>query len=80
MLRSGAEIELWADAYSVEGGNYVFNVLVDATPEEQLDVRVCAETVPPSERVFIAVAIVPEPEVAAIEGGWSLRDDVEIRR
>ena len=60
-LRTGSEIELWADAYSVEEGQYVFCVLVDANHEEQLDVRVCARSVPPTDRVIIAVAIsVPE--------------------
>ena len=76
-LRSGAEMELWADAYDTEpvDGHWQFTVLVDATADEQRGIRVGSHTVPRSQRCVIVVARVPVSEVATIEGGWSLTDE-----
>jgi hypothetical protein len=73
-LTSGAEIELWADGYGTEpvDGHWVFDVLVDATFEEQREVRINSQTVPPSDRCTAVVARIPVAEVEAIVGGWPL--------
>jgi hypothetical protein len=75
-LISGAEIELWADACAMHpvDREWVFSILVEATPDEQRAVRVQHSSVP-SEQVVVTVARIPVGEVAAIEGGWSLADD-----
>lgn len=67
-LTSGAEVVVWADAYSREGPEYVFGSLVDATVEEQESdgIWVTARTPANPERVEIAVARIPTAAVAAI--------------
>lgn len=76
-LKSGAKIELWADGYSTEpiDEHWVFDVLVDATREEQREVRVASQTIPPSQRCSVVVARIPVDEVTAIVGGWPLSVD-----
>lgn len=69
-LRSGAVIELAADAYSEESGHALFSVLADATPEEQDQVHVLASSPMGGPRVIVLVAKIPMTEVAGIEGGW----------
>ena len=76
-LNSGAEVELWADSHTTEpvDGHWVFEVLADATPQEQRSVRIGGETTPPSNRCLLVVARIPVTEVRSIQGGWSLSDD-----
>jgi hypothetical protein len=76
-LTSGAEVELWADGCALHpvDRDWVFSILVDATPEEQRVVRVQDSAAVPSERVVVVVARIPSVAVANIEGGWSLLDD-----
>ena len=76
-LNSGAEIELWADGHPTEpvDGHWIFDVLVDATPDEQHEVRISGQTVPPSDRCCMVIARIPAADVQSIAGGWSLTDD-----
>ena len=68
-MKSGSEIELWADAFGSEpvDGYWEFHLLVDATADEQREVRISSETVPPSTRCGIVIARVPAAEVELIE-------------
>jgi len=76
-LTSGAVLEVWADSYATEpvDGHWQFSVLVDASVEEQREVRVSAYTDPPSQRCEMVVARIPIDEVETINGGWSLSDE-----
>jgi hypothetical protein len=67
-LTSGADVIVWADAYSQEGPEYVFGSLVDATAEEQQydGLQVTARTPANPQRVEIAVARIPKAVVARI--------------
>lgn len=66
-LRSGALIDLWADAFSVENGHYLFGVLVDASPEELGEVSVISRPARDTGFFEILVAKFPEAEVARVE-------------
>jgi hypothetical protein len=79
-LTSGAEVELWADGYTTDSvdGHWQFSVLVDATSDEQGEVRTDGHTVPPSDRCSMVVFRIPVAEVESIEGGWPLGDDPRI--
>jgi len=76
-MKSGAELELWADAHDTEpvDGHWQFGVMVEASADEQRAVRVTDQTLPPSERCVIVVARIPANEVDSIEGGWPLTED-----
>ncbi|PWU44815.1 hypothetical protein DLJ46_23940 [Micromonospora globispora] len=74
-LRSGAVMELAADAYSEADGQLLFNVLVDATADEQ-DQMVIDWRIPNNpRRVGVVVAKVPTAEVAYIYTAPSWFDD-----
>lgn len=65
-LNSGAGIELWADMFSRSEGFYEFVLLVRASPAEQSQAPVVSG--PDGNRdVLIAVARIPETEVAMVE-------------
>jgi hypothetical protein len=66
-LKSGSQIELWADAFSEDGTHYVFGALVDATPEEFGAVEVTSWPPPSPGRSEIVVAKIPVSEVDRIE-------------
>ena len=68
-LRSGAVMELAADAYTENEGHAVFSVLAEATPEEQSQVEVLDWRLA-APRVVVLVAKVPLTEIAKIAGGW----------
>lgn len=76
-LKSGSEIEVWADFHDSEpvDGEWKFGVLVEASADEQQAVRVENRTVPPSDRCVITVARIPAGEVDSIVGGWPLSED-----
>lgn len=76
-LRTGAEMELWADSYSTEpvDDHWEFGILADATPDEQQQIRIDGRTVPRSDRCNVIVARIPVSEVDSIEGGWPLTED-----
>ncbi|GAA2995530.1 hypothetical protein GCM10020229_05090 [Kitasatospora albolonga] len=61
-LRSGALIELWADAYAMEKDAYVFSVLVRAAAAEQAELEVSARTPTDPDRIDIVVARLPRSE------------------
>lgn len=67
-LKSGQTLGLLADSYEEEGEHYVFNVLVNASEEEQSDdhLVITARTPSNSERVLVAVAMIPVSEVEKI--------------
>ncbi|MGB0113204.1 MAG: hypothetical protein WBP59_08275 [Ilumatobacteraceae bacterium] len=58
-LTDDATVELWADSYSEEDGEFVFSLLVDAAPHEQDDLEVTARTPTRPERVIITVCRFP---------------------
>ncbi|RKR89166.1 hypothetical protein BDK92_3504 [Micromonospora pisi] len=62
-------MELWADAYSVQDGHYLFGILVDASPEELSEVTVTSWPSPKPGRVEILVAKIPASEVVQVESG-----------
>ncbi|WP_141579336.1 hypothetical protein [Actinomadura sp. WMMA1423] len=68
-LRSGSEIEIWADGYSREGDHYLFDAYVRASPDEQRQVEVTSRSPGSAENVLIVVARVPVAEVEALYGG-----------
>jgi hypothetical protein len=76
-LTSGRTMELWAHGYSTEpeDGFWVFDVLVDASAEEQDRFRVHNQTVPASQRCTAVVARIPTSDVVSMVGGWSLDED-----
>jgi hypothetical protein len=74
-LRSGAIIELAADAYGEADGYLLFNVLVDATAHEQDQMVVDWRVPNNSRRVGVVVAKVPAAEVTDIYTAPSWFDD-----
>ncbi|MEV5570081.1 hypothetical protein AB0L06_08525 [Spirillospora sp. NPDC052269] len=68
-LKSGSEIEIWADGYSDEGDHYLFDALVRASPDEQRQVEVTNRTPRDAQKVLIVVARVPVAEVVSLNGG-----------
>ena len=73
-LTTGAGVEVWAD--SVEGlagpedqRDYRFESLVDATPDEQLQLHVSGRTPSNPERVLVTVARFPRECVASVSSG-----------
>jgi hypothetical protein len=65
-LHSGSVIELAADAYREADGYLLFNVLVEATPEEQAQMVIDLEF-PNNPLAGVLVARIPAVEVANIE-------------
>lgn len=74
-LRSGAVIELAADAYTEQDGHALFSVLADATADEQKQVHVL-NWPPAAALVVVLVAKIPLSEVATIAGGWPWSDEL----
>ncbi|MFD6565167.1 hypothetical protein [Micromonospora profundi] len=67
-LSSGAVIDLWADAFRVENGHYLFTVLVEASPDELREVEVTSQPPSPSPGfVEVLAAKIPEADVARVE-------------
>ncbi|WP_147341040.1 hypothetical protein [Actinomadura logoneensis] len=68
-LKSGSEIEIWADSYSDEGDHYRFDAYVRASLDEQRQVEVTSRSPGRAENVLIVVARVPVAEVESLYGG-----------
>lgn len=68
-------MELAADAYSEEGGQLMFNVLVDPDADEQGQMVVDWRTPNNPRRVGVVVAKVPAAEVANLYTAPSWFDD-----
>lgn len=67
-MKSGSVIGIWAGGYSKRDGNYVFDIYVEATEEEQgQGVVITGLTPAHPERVTIAVASIPIDDVQEIE-------------
>lgn len=71
LLCDGSRVEIWAD--SVDGltdpnekDDYVFGMLVDASPEEQASMEVVSRTPSNHERVVVAVARFPRGSVTSV--------------
>ena len=62
-MTDGSDIEVWADGYSEEAGDFVFSVLVDATAEEQHQLEVTGRTPTRPERVIVTVCRLPASAV-----------------
>lgn len=58
-MTDGSDIEVWADGFSEEAGDFVFSVLVDATTEEQQQLEVTGQTPTRPERVIVTVCRLP---------------------
>ena len=74
-LRSGAVIELAADAYHEAGDDLLLNVLVDAAAHEQNEMLTEGRTPHTSRRVTIVVAKMPAAEFVDIYTAPSWFDD-----
>ena len=74
-LHSGSVIELAADAYGEVDGHLLFNVLVDATQQEQSQMVVEWKVPNNPARVGVLVAKIPAAEVASIVTAPSWFDD-----
>ena len=74
-MRSGAVIELAADAYGEADGWLLFNVLVDATADEQEQMMIDWRVPNNPQRVGVVVAKVPVAEVANVFTAPSWFDD-----
>lgn len=68
-LKDGSTIEVWADVYCVQEGQYQFESFMKASLDEQRHVRVTAASRQPSSNVVILIARVPASLVESIEGG-----------
>jgi hypothetical protein len=68
-MRSGAVIELAADADTEHDGHALFSVLADATSDEQEQLSLL-DWPAAAPLVVILVAKIPMTEVAEIAGGW----------
>jgi hypothetical protein len=60
--------------FSQEAGMYEFVVMVRADPAEQSKVRVVSGPNGHPGTAVIAVARIPESEVAGVEGGWDFQE------
>jgi hypothetical protein len=78
-LRSGGKIELAADGFREEDGYAVFDIIVDATPDEQAAVRVVGRSPIGGPRVFMMVAKIAMSDVDGIVGGWPWPQDEQKR-
>ena len=72
-LHSGSVIELAADSYSEVDDHLWFDVLVDASPEEQSEMIVTWRVPDSPERVAVLVAKIPATEVASVVTASSWR-------
>ncbi|BCJ55069.1 hypothetical protein Asp14428_65440 [Actinoplanes sp. NBRC 14428] len=70
-LKSGAVIQVAADAYTEEAGYGLFSVLADASADEQQEIEVLSARPEGGRRVDFLVAKIPLSEVAKVVGGWS---------
>jgi hypothetical protein len=70
VLKDGSAICVWAGMYGEEDGYYTFDVLAEASPEEQADSHLVINGHAPAnpERIVFTVAKVPVDLVASI---WS---------
>ncbi|TDC40496.1 hypothetical protein E1281_38240 [Actinomadura sp. KC345] len=68
-LKSGSQVEIWADGYSEEGDHYLFNAFVRASVEEQRHVEVTSRSPASVEKVLIVIARVPTADVESLFGG-----------
>lgn len=66
-LRSGLTLDLWADSYSEEGGEFLFGVLADVPMDEQREVRICDRSPDSQQRVVVVLAAIKSDEVAEIK-------------
>lgn len=74
-LKSGNVLGLVADSYGRQGDFYVFDILVEATEEEQANdyLMITAETPSNPQQIMIAVASVPVADVKEIvTGKWKV--------
>ncbi len=74
-LHSGAVIEVAADAYRETDGHLTFNVLVDATAEEQDQMLIDWRVPRNPGRVGVVVARIPARDVASLFTAPSWFDD-----
>ncbi|MEO3744099.1 hypothetical protein [Plantactinospora sp. B5E13] len=68
-LRSGVQLEVWANGYSVDEGHYVFGTVFDGVPEELAGAPLAAWPPLQAGSFQILVARIPEDEVADVESG-----------
>ena len=65
-LHDGSKLTVWATAYSIEGDDYLFDTLFQATLAEQEEIEVSARTPADSERVMVTAARIPVAIVATV--------------
>lgn len=68
-LKDGFTIEVWADSYCEQQGEFRFESLVEASRDEQRYVRVTAASRRPGSKVLILIARIPAAIVSSITGG-----------
>jgi hypothetical protein len=79
VLKDGSVIGVWADSYGEAQGHYTFEILADASAEEQADdsLVISAETPSNPQRIMFTVARIPIELVANIfSRGWDTTLDV----
>jgi len=65
-LQTGAEIEVWADGYTEEGGRHVFGVLADVDPDEHDRLAIGGKTPSDPRRVIVTLAVIPSDQIATV--------------
>ncbi|MEE6262192.1 hypothetical protein [Plantactinospora sonchi] len=77
-LRSGTQLEVWANGYSVDEDHYVFGALMDGSPEE-LEGAPLAVWPPLQPGCFqILVARIPEAEVAEVNASTDVESPGDV--
>lgn len=70
-LKDGSVIGLWAGSQGERDGHYTFDIMAEATPEEQADEElvISGETPSNPRRFMFVVARIPTELVAEIQDG-----------
>jgi hypothetical protein len=68
-LRAGAVLEIFADSFIQTGGFHSFQLLVNATDEEQAFLRINGRDPRNPSLVYLEVLRIPSEEIVTIDSG-----------
>jgi hypothetical protein len=68
-LCDGTNLTLYADGYSVGGGEHIFSVLLTASASIQEGLDIVGRTPSDPERVMVALARIPSTAVTSVRSG-----------
>ena len=68
-LGDSAVVTIWSSSCSIDGEDYLFDTLVDASLEEQANLEISAHTPTNPERVLVVNARIPKRLVVALISG-----------